>query len=371
MTIHEQIRQLASRPESKGPFLTLYLDTNRGDATQNERIRIMMKQKIDSVRDSIDLNGQSEAIEQGIREIERFLEEDLLPGTRGVAIFADPLEGFFEPIELNVPVEPDLHIGSQPHIRHLTELRELHPHVLVAIVDSKSSRLLEIEFGTVVERIEMDDPDPPRSTDQGGWSQGNIQRHSQDHRNHLHKDAAELLSKLFDKRHGVDVIVAGQDHNCANFRGHLPKRVDERVLGTRHLDLRTGEDNIVRSSEELARTARRDRLEQRLEELESASRKNDRGAVGFARVVDAVNQRKVEELLLASGANGRGWKCTSCGLIGESVPLGCPACGEKIRSIDLVEQFIAAAHQERADIGFVSSGTVLENYSGVGAFLRF
>ncbi len=38
MTVNDQIRQIAARPEGLGPFLTLYIDTNRGDATQNDRL---------------------------------------------------------------------------------------------------------------------------------------------------------------------------------------------------------------------------------------------------------------------------------------------------------------------------------------------
>ena len=371
MTIREQIRQLASRPDSHGPFLTLYIDTNRGDGTRNDRIRLMMKKELQTVRDALGFNGQQEMVENGISRIEGWLSEQLRPETRGVVIFADPSDEFFVPIELNVPVKPQLHIGSHPHLRQLTHLHEHHPHLLLAMVDGKSARLLEIEFGTVTAEQSIEDPDVPSKTDQGGWSQANIQRHIQDHKNHHHKDVAERLTKLFDQHGGIDVVVSGQERNSANFSGYLPKRIDERIVGTLHLDMAASQEEAITASEQLVHQVRGSSVDQKLDELEAAAKKNGRGAMGLSRVIEAVNQKKLDGLLLSNVASGRGWKCTSCRTIGETVPLGCPACGSDVRTVDLVEQFIAAAHQEKASIEFVPEQTILDRYSGVGAFLRF
>ena len=38
--INDQIRQLAMRPDSKGPFVTLYIDTARNDEAQRVRTDI-------------------------------------------------------------------------------------------------------------------------------------------------------------------------------------------------------------------------------------------------------------------------------------------------------------------------------------------
>lgn len=377
MQLNQHIEELAGRIESPGPFLTLYLDTKGGDGSQKDRVRILMKQEIARVREALDReqgtpeNGREKLIERGIQEIESYLSDTLSPEARGVAIFSSPDEEFFLPLELSVPVKPELFIGSRPHLRQLAALRHRHPHILAAMVDAKNGRLCEIRLGRISDEIAIDDPDVPRSTDQGGWSQANIQRHIQDHINHHQKHVAERLVKLFDQRRPEAVVLVGQDRNLANFEQYLPKRLAEAVVGTIHLDIRASHEEIVRECEELVLGQRREKTEQWLDELATRAEKNGRATLGWSGVVNAVNERKLEHLLLREDLESRGWKCSNCAMIGHNVPLGCPSCGESVLTVDLVEQFIAAATSEQAQISFAPAGSVLDEYGGVGAFLRF
>lgn len=372
MTIHDTIRTLAARPDSDGPFLTLYLDTNRGDGQQNERIRLLMKQEIQSARGALGTSpAGEETVEEGVQLIESFLTDRVAPETRGVAVFSAPKEDLFIPIELPMPVEPKLSIGSRPHLKMLLETFHRHPHLLVTLVDGKSARFLELELGSIVEEVSISDPNVPAKTDQGGWSQANIKRHIQDHINHHHKEVAERLTRMFDRRGEIDVILSGQERNLANFRGYLPKRVSDRIVGVLHLDIRTPSEDVARAGEQLWKETRTRMLEERLMELAAEARRNGRGALGLTKVVEAANEKKIEELVLGPKASGRGWKCTSCGVMGETVPLGCPTCGAAVVAVDLVEELVAAAHQGDASIGFAGEGSILDDYRGVGAFLRF
>ena len=95
--------------------------------------------------------------------------------------------------------------------------------------DAKSARLFELEFGRILSEIDFSDPDMPRRHDQGGWSQANLQRHVQDHIDRHHQEVADMLTRLVDEGRVHDIVVSGQDRNLANFRSHLPKRVDEKV----------------------------------------------------------------------------------------------------------------------------------------------
>jgi hypothetical protein len=61
----------------------------------------------------------------------------------------------------------------------------------------------------------------------------------------------------------------------------------------------------------------------------------------------------------------------ACGILGETVPLGCPACGGAVVTVDLIEEFISAAQTEAAAIRFVESFPLLDRHQGIGAILRF
>lgn len=368
--LENRLRELATQSTS-GPFLSLYLDTQRGDAAQGDRIRVLIKNETQRIRENLGGNGHDQEIERGIRQIETYMQNDLHPETRGVAIFSCPTDDIFIPLQLPVAVRPELAIGSRPHLRQLAALKRQNPRMAVALVDAKFARLFELEFGQVLNEIDLADPDVPRRHDQGGWSQANMQRHVQDHIDRHHKEVADTLTKMFDKGRFEGILLAGQERNVANFRTYLPKRVDEKVIGSLRLDIRASVDEVVSACSDLMEERRAEVLRQQLADLEAAALGNGRGALGLRRVVDAVNQRKLQHLYLRDDVNARGWRCTRCGTLGEAIPVGCPVCGEAVLTVDLVEEFVSAAELEDARIDFVPPGTALDEWQGVGATLRF
>ena len=368
--LENRLRELANR-ESSGPFLSLYLDTQRGDDAQKDRIRVFLKNETQKIRENLGGNGHDAAIEKGIRQIEKWMENDLAPETRGVAIFACPTDEVFIPLELPVTVKPELSIGMRPHLRQLASLKRRNPRVALAMVDAKYARLFALEFGKILHEIDLSDPDMPRRHDQGGWSQANMQRHVQDHIDRHHKDVAEALDKMVEQGHFERVILSGQDRNLANFRNYLPKRVVEKVIGSLHLDIRSTSEEIIEASRGIVEEHQAGLLTQQLDSLVTAAASAGRGALGNAAVIDAVNQRKLQHLFVSEQASSRGWRCTSCSTIGESIPVGCPVCGEAVMTVELVEEFIAASHRADGQVDFVPLGSPLDDAQGVGALLSF
>lgn len=363
--IHNQIRQLASRPDSQGPFVTLYIDTARIDEAQKDRIRLFVKNEAHNLRESI--GEKKNGLDQAIRQIENYVENSLEPDTKGLAIFAAPHEEFFTSLQLPVAVRPELSIGSRPHLRQLAELRQSYPSAAIVMIDAKSARVFVLGFGRILDEIDLENPEVPKKHDQGGWSQANMQRHTEEVIDRHHQKAADVLSRLLDQGgFSGGVILSGQERNVANFKGFLPKRIHELLIGTLHLDIRSSTSDITDACNALLRDDARSRAAERVRSLESG-----KGALGFNKVVAALNERKVEHLFVSANASGRGWKCMSCGVIGLEVPLGCPACGGTVRSCDLVEAIIAAAELEHAEIDTVDEATVIDRYDGIGAVLRF
>lgn len=369
--LENSLRDLAAR-ESSGPFLSLYLDTQRGDDSRKDQIRVFLKNETQRIRENLEGNGQNAAIDKGIRQIESWMENDLRPDTRGVAIFACPTDDVFIPLQLPVAPRPELAIGNRPHLRQLAAIHRRNPRVALAMVDAKFARLFALEFGRVAGEIDLADPDMPRRHDQGGWSQANMQRHVQDHIDRHHKEVAETLTRMVEKGEFEHVILSGQERNLANFRGFLPKRVEDKVIGTLHLDIRSSEEDMVAACRKLLDADHLIRLRERLDALEEAAASAGRGALGYRDVIEAVNQRKLAHLFLSENASARGWRCTHCGTLGESIPVGCPICGESVATVELVEELISAAGREDAQVDFVPPGSgVLEEAGGVGALLRF
>lgn len=369
--LERNLRELAAR-ESTGPFLSLYLDTRRGDVAQKDRIRVLLKNEKQKIRESLEGNGQDEALEKGIRQIESWIENDLQPATRGVAIFSCPSDQVFIPLELPVAVEPELSIGSRPHLRQLEAIRRRNPDVALAIVDGKFARLFQVQFGRVGGEIDLTNPDLPRRHDQGGWSQANMQRHVQDHIDRHHKEVAESLTRLVELGEFQHVIISGQERNLANFRSFLPARVEEKIIGALSFDIRSSEEELSEACRRVTEQFQNRDLQRRLVALSEAALSGGKGALGVAPVLDAANQRRLMSLFLSETFSHRGWRCKSCGTLGESIPVGCPACGEGVETVELADELISAAELEDATVDMVPAGhTVLEDSQGVGALLRY
>jgi peptide subunit release factor 1 (eRF1) len=367
-----ELRQLITRGDSSGPFFSVYMDTNRGDESQRDRIRTWIKHEAQRIREALGGNGEvDESVERAVSQIQDYVENSLDPATRGLAVFVCPTEKLFLPLELPVPVEPKVRIGTRPYVRPLMELRQSYPPVLVAMIDAKTARLFELEFGRVLFELDLENPDLPRRHDQGGWSQANMQRHVQDHVNRHHKEVAERLTRLVDQGRVRGVILSGQERNAANFRQYLPKRVEERLAGTLHLDIRSSAEEIIEAALRLLRQRQQESIAERLQSVEEIAQKNGKAVLGVPAVADAVNQRRLETLFLSHGVEAPGWRCTNCRTIGESIPLGCPVCGKQIVTVDLIDEFLSAAETEDAKLEFVPPGSLLDRYQGVGAALRF
>ncbi|MGA7615716.1 MAG: hypothetical protein WBX15_11125 [Thermoanaerobaculia bacterium] len=374
--LENQIRQLADRKETEGPFLSLYIDTQRNDESQRDRIRLFIKHEIQKIRDALGAEaGGDGGIEKGIRRIEEYFHSELEPGTRGVAMFYGPNGDFFLPLQLPVQVTPSLFIGSRPHLRQLVELQEDHPPIAVAMIDAKSARLFELELARILWEIDLEHPDLPRGKKPRGSAQyanaAHVQEHFQDHVDRHQKEVAEILTRICEQDRVRGVILSGQERNVANFRSFLPKRVESSIFGTLRLDMNATITEVISECNALIRNRAAGALSQRLDELENHARGNGRGAFGISRVADAVNQRKLEELFVARGTETRGWRCPKCGIVGHTMSLGCPVCGEQVVTVDLIEEFISAAMLEDGEVTFAPAGTVLDRHDGVGAILRF
>ena len=370
--ITEQIRDLATRSDSVGPFLSFYIDTNRQSEGDRERIRVSLKDEIRKIREAVaSTDGQDDGFGRALKSIEDYMERSLSPAARGVVFFVCPAEGFFRAVELPFTVRTEARVNSRPYLKPLTLLRQENPSALIVLVDAKSARLFALEFGQVLYELDLENPDLPRRHDQGGWSQANLQRHVQDHIDRHHKEVAEVLARRVDGGTFTGVVLCGQERNVANFRTFLPKRVDESVLGTLHLDIRATAEEVISACRGLLWAHREGVLAGRLRTLEEATRKNGPGALGLDRVIDAVNERRLMQLFLRRNLEATGWMCNDCGMIGQAVPLGCPACGGTVSTVDLVEHLMSAAHRESASVNIVSDPSLLEKYGGVGALLRF
>lgn len=364
MMIENRIRELARLDGGTNPILSIYVDTRRGDGEQRDRIRLFLKHEVARLRNEMGGNGHEKTIERGLGELESVLQNGLQSSVRGLAMFI-PQDGDVSTIELPVEVTPQVSLSPRPALRQLIQARNAHLPVLVAIVDGRSAHLWRVEMDQIVRHVQKES-DTHRN--ERNVTAESVERHQQEHVERHLREIADTVSRWVSDQALAGVVISGQTQNVSTFRDNLSSAAQGRIIGSLSLDMHSSEEDIRRAVSTLLNERRATIARERLEQIKGSGELGVRGA---QKVADAVNQRRVGALIVTSTARMTGWRCTSCGILGAAVPLGCPACGSPVLTLDLVEELIAHAEAEGADVVFVESPVELDQRDGIGAILRF
>lgn len=367
MMLENRIRELSRLDGGAEPVLSMYVATRRGDGDQRERIRLFLKNEITRLRGEMNGNGHEKLIESGIDKLESVLAAEIDPATRGLAVFIEPQQSKVIPIELPVEVEPQLSLSPRPALRQLVRARDLHPPVLIVMVDARSAQMWRMEMDQIVRHVERES-DEFDHRNQRNVTADSVNRHQQEHVDRHLRETAEFVERWLNDRAIAGLVLSGQDRNVSNFRSNLSQTAQERIIGLLHLDIRASAEDVRNAVRELLRERRATIARQRLEQLKESG---ELGLLGAEAVCAAANQRRLEALVLSGNASAQGWRCTSCGIIGSNIPLGCPACSEPVVTLDLIEELVAHAEAESADVVFVDGPSLLDQREGIGAVLRF
>ena len=143
---------------------------------------------------------------------------------------------------------------------------------------------------------------PLRSTSKGGWSQSNYQRSvEQGGLRPPRRTPPTSRSTLYKKRGADRVLVGVPAELHAEFKGKLHPYLIERIAGKISVDVENASLDDVCAAARPEITAHVMRCEREaLDRLAGrASARGGRGAAGIAEVLDALNQARVETLLIA------------------------------------------------------------------------
>ena len=161
--------------------------------------------------------------------------------------------------------------------------------------------------GDELEETDRIEDDVHRRHDQGGWSQANYQRsidkEVEDHLAHT----AEVAFEIY-KRRGFDrLLVGAPDELVAELETKLHPYLRQRLAGRISCDVEHSSlDAVRRCAGERVEEHARHREREQLDRLAHAVGSGDRGAAGLAGVLAAVNEARVEVLLVARGMSAAG-----------------------------------------------------------------
>ncbi len=367
----DQLRRLAEIRLDAPLVLSLYLDLDPSEfATPSARATAVRSLLDEAERRVRDQDGLAHAERAGLgRALERaagFLREMPSEGAQGVALFAATPGDLFEAVKLPRPVPSRVALGRSPLVGPLARLAR-RERWCVALVSRRDARIFRGSPDGLRE-IEQIHDTVFGQHDRGGWSQANyargIEKEKDDHLRHT----ADALMRHFKRRPFRRLLLGGPREVTRDFAGKLHGYLAERLVGEIEVDVAaaTPEDLLKRAGPTI------DELEAGQEQrlLERLGRG---GATGIDAVLAALNERRVEVLLLDEQFGGvPGVQCTDCGMLalaGEH----CPADGAPTDALDdLTDPAIELSVQQDAELVAVRHlREALEQRGGAAALLRF
>lgn len=297
---------------------------------------------------------------------------DLFKGAGALAVFCSGLDGLFEVIQLSRPTLGRVVIGRSPYVEPLVTAVQRR-RWLVALVSRRAGRVM----GGPVDRLEQHanfDEYVRGQHDQGGWSQAGYERSiEKDTDDHLRR-VAEGVNQRFREERFHRVALGGPVEIVPRMEAHLTAEVRACLASGRiEVDLSSANDEEIRKA--LAKLVEEDEKQcerEALDRLAAGVGSGGRGVAGPADTLEALNERRVQTLLLEPGFDRRGARCQSCGLLLLESDGRCPVDGAPLEALEhLREGVVEAALAQGGDVMIARHYPDLGPLEGIGAILRF
>jgi peptide subunit release factor 1 (eRF1) len=369
------LRRLAEIRLDRPLVVSLYLDlepsqfaTPRARTSEVTSVLDEAERRVRELHDELS-HDERLALERSVERAREFLEGELdAEGAHGVALFVSEPAELFEALKLPRGVGTQVAIDRSPVVGPLARL-ERRERWCITLVSRRDARIFRGSPEGLSEREALRD-EVHGQHDQGGWSQARYQRHVEKEKDDHLRRACEVLLRHFEREPFERLVVGGPVEVAADFEGKLHPYLSERLAGRIDVDVETSNaDEVLEKAAPVLERLEDEREREALDRLGDPAR----GAQGLLNVLEALNERRVETLLLADGYAAAGTLCPQCGWLGPEGPRHCPADGTELEPRDdLVEPAIELALQQSAAVlPFRHHGDELHKRGGVGALLRF
>ncbi len=366
-----RLRALAAVHPDQGRVLSVFLNLDPTQfATANARSSAITSVMTDAAHKVEESDGLSHEERMVLRDdVERVREvlmgSDIAAnGTRAVAVYACGPEDLLEIVRLRRPVDNRVVLDRTAFVEPLV-MQGTDERWMVLVTNRRAARLFFGPGDTLTETDRIVD-DVHSQHDQGGWSQLNYQRSVEkevhDHLVHT----AELAFDLYKQRGADRVLIGAPEELIGEFKGKLHPYLRERMAGKIQVDVENASlDDVCAAAAEAIEAHVRRCEREALDRLAEGVGRGGRGAAGIHEVLDALNQARVETLLIAENFRASGRVDFEAGLL---LPSNVHQ-GEPVD--DIVEPAIEKAIEQSATAMVVRHHDDLGPLGGIGALLRF
>jgi peptide chain release factor subunit 1 len=365
----DTLRRLAELRPTDGKVVSIYLNLDPAEFGDGRARR----SAINSVLDEADRQARAEepAVREDVERIRDLFKSFDFQGAHAVAVFACGGDDLLETIKLPRAVSNAVVIDESPYVEPLVEMQSATLYGVV-LVNRQLARIFRGSRDRLDEVAVVRD-EVHRRHDQGGWSQARYQRgidkEAHDHLKHTNEELLRL-----HKRRAFDALfVAAPEAVYADFCERLHAYLAERLAGRIDVDVEnTGGDDVQRAAHEAIVGYERKLEQETLDRLVAAKSTNGRGATGLEETLGALNEQRVETLMLEENFDAAGVCCPQCGWLGPQGIAACPADGTAtVERSDITDLAVRRALTQSARVVVVRDDERLEPLGSIAALLRF
>jgi peptide chain release factor subunit 1 len=369
------LRRLADVKAERGRVLSVFLNLDPTEfatpAARSTAITSVLTQAAHRVEETEGLeHDEREALKADVERVRQALNASDIAhnGTRAVAVYACGPADLLEVVSLRRPVESGVVLDRSPYVEPL--LADADSERWCVVLANRRNARVFIGDGGGLEETDRIEDDVHSQHDQGGWSQARYQRGIEKEKDDHLVHVADVAFDAY-KRRGFDRLLIGAPDELVNdLKGKLHPYLQKRIVGRLHLDVENSGLEDVRTAagaaiEDWSRKCERESLDR----LTEGVGRGGRGAAGIAAVLEALNEQRVEILLVGDGFRSPGGRDRETGMLyaGDHGPSG----QELERCENIVEPAIEKAIEQSAKVIKVRHHDDLGPLGGIGAVLRY
>jgi len=372
-----RLRRLADLRPDRGRVLSVFFDldpatfpTGRERASQITAVVDEAARKVEALEDvdHDDLKG----LREDVKRLRTLFDPARMGtgGARGIAVFACGPAGLLEVIRTPYPMASRVVVNDAPYLEPLAAAGESE-RWCVALVNRRAGRIL---LGDEHDLTETDDVRDESNADRdlrGSLNSDHQRANDDEARDHLDKVAARLLALLreqpFDR-----LLIGAPEPLDAEFKRRLHPYLQERVSGCVRIDVENASPtDVLAAAGPVFEEHRRNHEREAIERLRAGiGREDGRAVAGLPDVLRALNEQRVEVLLLEPQSRKRGWVDPETGYLAAE-PGPSPTNGELQEREDVLEAAIERAVEQSAEVLVLRDQPDLGPHGGVAALLRF
>ena len=361
-----RIRDLAGFKGEDAPVTSLYLDVDGRQRIRARDVELALERLIRSYPP-----GEASVVAD-MKRIEDHVRGGIdRSRVRGLAFFSCTAHGFWEVVELAVPVRDRLVVNHTPYVRELESVVARHRRFAVLLADRQRARLFLFHQGELLDKQEQLDLLPRHDDDGGQLTKDQVAGHTAEVAHRHLKHAAAAAFALHQEQGFDHLVLCGPEDVTAEVERDLHAYLRERIAGRVHVAVHASEDEIRQVAESVEAEVERAREAAVVARLRQAVGAGTAGVAGLEPVLDALVARRVDTLLVSEGFEAPGWRCRSCAWVGTR-GRRCPLCGTDMEQVqDVVEEAVEEALAQACRVSVCRDNADLDVLGRVGALLRY